>query len=610
MSGLHRRRCLSNGACTLLMLLVAALLMATALPVHADDPAIPDLIYTVSSGEVVLDPTDGGSIIGYQLLSDDAFLPGNFTPVLGGVSTGLANELSEATLTGITTPSSIGNVLPAWLDAAGLDALLTSQTVSTVLGSPLVDFDLILQLPAVASNASFSTGGDVDVLNLDFGTVGVGSSPGPLGFTLANIAPVGDTSPLDLDSIGAGSGDISVLTTDLAPFSTLLAGDSLGFNAFLDTSTPGPFSASYDLNFTDLLGTDQTLTLNLSAQVDFVDDPAIPDLVYFGSTGEVFIDPTDSGGIIGYALKSDDAFTEANFTPVLPSAVTTALPGELSEASLSPLTTVESIGEVFPTGLSAAELLDLLDLRTVSTALGAPLVPFDLRLGCVIGDANCDGFVDISSDILPAFSNFTGPGSFGKVRAQGDVHGASGPTLTLNPADGDVDVSDILTMFGAFTGPPPDEAGLGASLGLLGAAEAGDPSIPDLIYDPATGEVILALDGAPGLIGYSLKSAGGFLAGGHTSILGGVSTSLSTELAEAALSTSTGSIGFVFPLGMDLATLSAFLTENTVSTGLGAPLVPFDLVVLGPAVPEPATILLSVSGLLGLGLFGWRRRKR
>ncbi|REK18563.1 MAG: hypothetical protein DWQ42_19280, partial [Planctomycetota bacterium] len=121
---------------------------------------------------------------------------------------------------------------------------------------------------------------------------------------------------------------------------------------------------------------------------------------------------------------------------------------------------------------------------------------------CLIGDVNCDGFVEIGADILTAFTNFTGPGSFGKVRATGDVHGPATATTAVLGHDGDVDVSDILTIFGAFTGPPPDEG----SGGLGGPADAGDPSIPDLIYDASTGEVTLDADGSS-IIGYSLQNA-------------------------------------------------------------------------------------------------------
>ena len=217
------------------------------------------------------------------------------------------------------------------------------------------------------------------------------------------------------------------------------------------------------------------------------------------------------------------------------------------------------------------------------------------------GDIDKDDDVDVSGDILPAFSNFTGPNpaglpTHGMRMAEGDAD-----------YDDDVDVTDILLMFGAFTGPL-DEAGGGG----LAVAEAGDPGVPDLIYDAATGEVVLDPDGSS-IIGYSLKSAGAFLAGGHTPILGGVSTSLATELAEAALSSPGGplSIGFVFPLGLDLAGLAALLTDNTVSTGLGAPLVPFDLVVLGgAAVPEPTTAALAMLGLMTLLAIALRERRR
>ena len=226
---------------------------------------------------------------------------------------------------------------------------------------------------------------------------------------------------------------------------------------------------------------------------------------------------------------------------------------------------------------------------------------------CLIGDADCDGYVDVGGDILPAFTNFTGPGSFGKTRAQGDVHGPSIATTDQDPHDGDVDVSDLLTMFGAFTGPAPDGSG-----GLV-AAEAGDPNIPDLIYNAATGEVTLDVDGS-GIIGYVLKNGdNSFAFGSHLQILAGVKTSVAGELSEAAFASAVGanSIGNVFPTGMNLAALTAYLTVNDVSTSLGAPVVPFDLVVLstGPAVPEPATVLLSVFGLLGMAMVASRRRR-
>ena len=390
---------------------------------------------------------------------------------------------------GSTSGSGYGDI-SWWTDAGAQFSFIKAA-------APDAKFGVV---PTVASDASFSDSANLDVLNIDFGTLDVDDVIAPVSFDVANF-PTGLTvSYLDLLST-TGSGDTGVLTTDLEPFVNMESGALTSFNAMIDTSAPGTFSASYDLNLSDFLGTDQTLTLNLS-------------------------------GIV--------------------------------EATLT----------------------------------------------CAIGDADCDGDVDVSDDILVAFSNFSGPGSFGLTRAHGDVEGnpdGNTPT-TPGPADGDVDVSDILTMFGNFTGPL-DEAGLEVLGALAGPAEAGDPSIPDLIYDPATGEVVLSTDGAS-IIGYSLKSAGAFLAGGHTPILGGVSTSLPTELAEAALSSADGSIGFVFPVGLDLAALAGLLTENTVSTGLGAPLVPFDLVVLGPAVPEPSAFFVALSALGALLAVAYRKLQR
>ena len=234
---------------------------------------------------------------------------------------------------------------------------------------------------------------------------------------------------------------------------------------------------------------------------------------------------------------------------------------------------------------------------------------------CFPGDLNLDGFVDIGGDVLPAFTNFTGPGSFCKTRIEGDVHGDPWGNPCWDGVcpggDGDVDVQDLLTIFGNFTGPPPDSGAIAE--GSLVAAEAGDANVPDLIYDPVTGEVTLDVDGA-GIIGYVLKNGSSdFAFLNHAQILAGVKTSVAGELSEAAFASSVGanSIGNVFPTGMNLAALTAYLTVNDVSTSLGAPVVPFDLVVLstGPAVPEPSTMVLAVLGMAGMALVAYHRRR-
>ncbi|REJ68253.1 MAG: PEP-CTERM sorting domain-containing protein [Planctomycetota bacterium] len=155
-----------------------------------------------------------------------------------------------------------------------------------------------------------------------------------------------------------------------------------------------------------------------------------------------------------------------------------------------------------------------------------------------------------------------------------------------------------------------------AAAGII-PASAGDPAIPDLVYDPATGNVTLDGTESGPFIGYTLQNAtNSFIPGNFTPLLVGVSTVLTSELAEAALAPGSGSIGNVFPTGLDLAGLQALLTVNTVSVALGAPLVPFDLVVLSTTttggtapIPEPSTFLLTGLGMVGLGLYSWRRRR-
>lgn len=124
-----------------------------------------------------------------------------------------------------------------------------------------------------ASNSSFSVGNDLNMLDIDFGTVDLGDAAAPQRFSIFNLASslgANLTASLDLDSI-FGSGDTSVLTTNLTTFSNLAGGLSISAMAYLDTSTLGIFSASYVLNFSDedLPGTIgmTELTLNITGSV-------------------------------------------------------------------------------------------------------------------------------------------------------------------------------------------------------------------------------------------------------------------------------------------------------------------------------------------------------
>jgi len=118
--------------------------------------------------------------------------------------------------------------------------------------------------------ASFRADGSQGMLDLDFGNVALGSAA-TLGFGLFNLSDPNRVG-LDLDLI-TGSGDIGKLTTDLALFDALGAGDNNLFQAMLDTSTAGQFEASYLLDLSDAdVGAGSSrfghaLTLNLRGNV-------------------------------------------------------------------------------------------------------------------------------------------------------------------------------------------------------------------------------------------------------------------------------------------------------------------------------------------------------
>ena len=100
------------------------------------------------------------------------------------------------------------------------------------------------------SRASFAAGLDLDVLSLDFGTIDLGSTAVESA-SLFNLLSLADfTAGLDLDAV-VGTGDTGAFTLSLDPFAGLAAGGSVGFDATLDATSLGLFSATYLLSVSD-----------------------------------------------------------------------------------------------------------------------------------------------------------------------------------------------------------------------------------------------------------------------------------------------------------------------------------------------------------------------
>lgn len=121
------------------------------------------------------------------------------------------------------------------------------------------------------ANASFEDPGDVDTLLIDFGDVDQGTGLQSLIFSIFNLEATPTlTGGLDVDAV-SGAGDTAVLTTNLAPLSSIPAGSAEMFTAYVDTTSLGSFSVTYtiELSDQDLPGALPTpdLVLTLTAQV-------------------------------------------------------------------------------------------------------------------------------------------------------------------------------------------------------------------------------------------------------------------------------------------------------------------------------------------------------
>jgi len=250
-----------------------------------------------------------------------------------------------------------------------------------------------------------------------------------------------------------------------------------------------------------------------------------------------------------------------------------------------------------PTGLPDSGWIEDNIFTTVSgtQAVGASSASLmvnqiGLRLA---GDTDFDGDVD-NADIGKVIGAFTGASGAGRLYADGDMD-----------FDGDVDNADLGFVAGAFTG----------TLSAGSTADDDGGGAADLIYDPATGDVRLDASEASGgmITSFQIETgAGTFIPGNYIRPAGGFGRT--TEQVETGVMgdgdwTFAGfcgahDFGEIFPAGMDLEQLQAYLTTAVYTGALGSGQQPLNLVV----VPEPGTLVLV--GLGGLApVLGHKRRQ-
>jgi endonuclease I len=121
------------------------------------------------------------------------------------------------------------------------------------------------------SNASFTTPADSNALTIDFGDVAAGGSPQNQSFSVYDLVGTpGYTAGLVSTSV-TPAGNVAVLHSDVAPFSTpLAAGSSLPFTATVSPSAaPGTYQTTYTVSVSDeslpgaTAGTSLVLTLRV-----------------------------------------------------------------------------------------------------------------------------------------------------------------------------------------------------------------------------------------------------------------------------------------------------------------------------------------------------------
>ena len=97
--------------------------------------------------------------------------------------------------------------------------------------------------------ASFDSSSAVTSLDIDFGTLVLGSSISSIGFDIFNLVGANGVA-LDLTNI-TSSGDIAAFATDLGLFSDLAQGAHNSYTASFDPISAGSFDATYLLTLSD-----------------------------------------------------------------------------------------------------------------------------------------------------------------------------------------------------------------------------------------------------------------------------------------------------------------------------------------------------------------------
>ena len=241
------------------------------------------------------------------------------------------------------------------------------------------------------------------------------------GHTLGTAVNLGIGSENGLWSIATpGAGTSLENTIDL----TLLANDSkiIHVQVQIDGTVPGDTDSDGDVDNVDF----GVLFGNFTGP-DIgggTNDPNRANLIYDAATGNVVLDSDSSGAtgdiITSYAIEDAEEGLipgEVNFFPFF-SSTDEATTSQISQADLTMqgFSGTWDIGDIFPTGMSLAQLVAFVDLASYSGDLGSGYNDLDLLicsspqtpLGTDMGDFDEDGDVD-NVDFGTLYGNYTGP---------------------------------------------------------------------------------------------------------------------------------------------------------------------------------------------------------